>query len=142
MSTAAAPRPDLTTFIAGLPKAELHVHHVGSASPRIVAELAGRHPDSPVPQDPEALVRAARLYTLAVRIVDDIEHREALPFMHSDLARVRDELRTLASERIANRTPGIRDTNDPAGTITRMFREIAVRIEQRLERRNDPADRT
>ncbi|MGW7351190.1 adenosine deaminase [Streptomyces sp. NPDC054784] len=47
--------PDLTTFIAGLPKAELHVHHVGSASPRIVAELASRHPDSPVPKDPEAL---------------------------------------------------------------------------------------
>ena len=34
---------DLTSFIAGLPKAELHVHHVGSASPRIVAELAARH---------------------------------------------------------------------------------------------------
>lgn len=46
---------DLTTFIAGLPKAELHVHHVGSASPRIVAELAARHPDSKVPTDPEAL---------------------------------------------------------------------------------------
>ncbi|MEV6105774.1 adenosine deaminase [Streptomyces sp. NPDC051940] len=45
----------LESFIAGLPKAELHVHHVGSASPRIVAELAARHPDSPVPQDPEAL---------------------------------------------------------------------------------------
>ena len=44
-----------TTFIAGLPKAELHVHHVGSASPRIVAELAARHPDSTVPTDPEAL---------------------------------------------------------------------------------------
>ncbi|MEU7282686.1 adenosine deaminase [Streptomyces sp. NPDC045431] len=43
-------------FIAGLPKAELHVHHVGSASPRIVAELAARHPDSKVPTDPEALV--------------------------------------------------------------------------------------
>jgi len=57
MSTDAAPRPELTSFVAGLPKAELHVHHVGSASPRIVAELAGRHPDSPVPQDPEALVR-------------------------------------------------------------------------------------
>ncbi|MFD6423829.1 adenosine deaminase [Streptomyces sp. NPDC060198] len=42
-------------FIAGLPKAELHVHHVGSASPRIVAELAARHPDSKVPSDPEAL---------------------------------------------------------------------------------------
>ncbi|WP_299533272.1 adenosine deaminase [uncultured Streptomyces sp.] len=42
-------------FVAGLPKAELHVHHVGSASPRIVAELAARHPDSKVPTDPEAL---------------------------------------------------------------------------------------
>ncbi|MEU6079847.1 adenosine deaminase [Streptomyces sp. NPDC047108] len=47
---------DLHTFIAGLPKAELHVHHVGSASPRIVAELAARHPDSKVPTDHEALV--------------------------------------------------------------------------------------
>ncbi|MFD0006148.1 adenosine deaminase [Streptomyces sp. NPDC127178] len=47
---------DLHAFIAGLPKSELHVHHVGSASPRIVAELAARHPDSKVPTDPEALV--------------------------------------------------------------------------------------
>ncbi|GAA2498292.1 adenosine deaminase [Winogradskya humida] len=46
---------DLTSFIAGLPKAELHVHHVGSASPRIVAELASRHEGSPVPSDPAAL---------------------------------------------------------------------------------------
>ena len=46
---------DLHPFIAGLPKAELHVHHVGSASPRIVAELAAHHPDSRVPTDPEAL---------------------------------------------------------------------------------------
>ncbi|PZG68891.1 adenosine deaminase, partial [Streptomyces sp. NTH33] len=29
---------DRHAFIAGLPKAELHVHHVGSASPRIVSE--------------------------------------------------------------------------------------------------------
>ena len=35
---------DLAAFIAGLPKAEIHVHHVGSASPRIVSELAARHP--------------------------------------------------------------------------------------------------
>ncbi|TCC31210.1 adenosine deaminase [Kribbella sindirgiensis] len=42
-------------FLAGLPKAELHVHHVGSASPRIVAELAARHPGSPVPADPGLL---------------------------------------------------------------------------------------
>ncbi|HEX9999900.1 MAG TPA: adenosine deaminase [Actinoplanes sp.] len=47
---------DLTSFIAGLPKVELHVHHVGSASPRIVAELAARHEGkSPVPADPAAL---------------------------------------------------------------------------------------
>ena len=47
---------ELTSFIAGLPKAELHVHHVGSASPRIVAELAGRHEgETDVPADPAAL---------------------------------------------------------------------------------------
>jgi len=41
-------------FIAGLPKAELHVHHVGSATPAIVARLAERHPGT-VPADPEQL---------------------------------------------------------------------------------------
>ncbi|MBO4210813.1 adenosine deaminase [Micromonospora echinofusca] len=47
---------DLSAFIAGLPKVELHVHHVGSASPRIVAELAARHEGrTPVPADPDAL---------------------------------------------------------------------------------------
>jgi aminodeoxyfutalosine deaminase len=47
---------ELASFIAGLPKAELHVHHVGSASPRIVAELAARHEGrTPVPADPAAL---------------------------------------------------------------------------------------
>ncbi|MGW8064418.1 adenosine deaminase [Streptomyces ziwulingensis] len=51
----AVPR-DLRAFISGLPKAELHVHHVGSASPRIVSELAARHPGSRVPADPAALV--------------------------------------------------------------------------------------
>ena len=44
----------LTDFIAGLPKAEIHVHHVGSASPRIVSELAARHPGT-VPSDPDEL---------------------------------------------------------------------------------------
>lgn len=44
----------ITDFITGLPKAELHVHHVGSASPRIVSELAERHPGV-VPSDPDAL---------------------------------------------------------------------------------------
>jgi aminodeoxyfutalosine deaminase len=44
----------LGDFIAGLPKAELHVHQVGSASPRIVSELAARHPGT-VPSDPDEL---------------------------------------------------------------------------------------
>jgi adenosine deaminase/aminodeoxyfutalosine deaminase len=43
-------------FIAALPKAELHVHHIGSASPRIVAGLAAAHEGrTPVPADPAAL---------------------------------------------------------------------------------------
>lgn len=44
------------TFIEGLPKAELHVHHVGSASPSTVAELAARHEGTTlVPADPALL---------------------------------------------------------------------------------------
>jgi adenosine deaminase len=44
------------SFVEGLPKAELHVHHVGSASPRIVAELASRYEGkTPVPADPALL---------------------------------------------------------------------------------------
>ena len=44
------------SFIEGLPKAELHVHHVGSASPQTVAELAARHEGSTtVPADPALL---------------------------------------------------------------------------------------
>ena len=49
----AAPSP-YAAFVAGLPKAEIHVHHVGSASPRIVSELAARHPGV-VPSDLDAL---------------------------------------------------------------------------------------
>jgi aminodeoxyfutalosine deaminase len=51
---ALAPRPPSSQFIAALPKAELHVHHVGSASARIVAELAERHPGT-VPSDLDEL---------------------------------------------------------------------------------------
>jgi aminodeoxyfutalosine deaminase len=52
-------------FLTGLPKAELHVHHVGSASPRIVAELAARHPGSPVPADPALLAEYFRFSDFA-----------------------------------------------------------------------------
>jgi len=51
---APVPSPALQQFITGLPKVELHVHHVGSASPRVVAELAARHPGA-VPADPDEL---------------------------------------------------------------------------------------
>ena len=44
------------SFIAGLPKAELHVHHVGSVPLRAVAELAARHPGI-VPSDPDQLAK-------------------------------------------------------------------------------------
>lgn len=45
----------LHTFIDNLPKVELHVHLVGSASVPTVLELAGRHKDSPVPRDEREL---------------------------------------------------------------------------------------
>src|SRR5680860_147671 len=44
----------LAGFVSCLPRQELHVHHVGSASPPIVAELAQRHPGV-IPSDPEQL---------------------------------------------------------------------------------------
>lgn len=47
--------PDIEAFIAAMPKAELHVHHIGSASPRIVSQLAHRHAGTAVPKDPQAL---------------------------------------------------------------------------------------
>ncbi len=42
-------------FIDQLPKAELHLHLVGSASVLTVLELARRHPDGPVPRTEEEL---------------------------------------------------------------------------------------
>ncbi|MFF5422770.1 MULTISPECIES: adenosine deaminase [unclassified Streptomyces] len=83
-------RPDLHPFIAGLPKAELHVHHVGSASPRIVAELAARHPDSKVPTDPEAL---ADYFTFT-----DFAHFIEVYLSVVDLVRTPEDVRLLTFE--------------------------------------------
>ncbi|NGN64869.1 adenosine deaminase [Streptomyces sp. A7024] len=87
----------LETFIAGLPKAELHVHHVGSASPRIVAELAARHPDSPVPKDPGALAdffsfrdfgHFIEVYLAVVDLIRDAEDVRLLTYeVARDMAR-------------------------------------------------------
>lgn len=85
--------PDLTAFIAGLPKAELHVHHVGSASPRIVAELAARHPGSPVPPEPEALAKYftfrdfAHFIELYLSVVDLIRDAEDVRLLTYEVAR-------------------------------------------------------
>ncbi|MBP8538545.1 adenosine deaminase [Streptomyces sp. MK37H] len=84
---------DLTTFIAGLPKAELHVHHVGSASPRIVAQLAARHPDSKVPTDPEALAEYfvfrdfAHFIEIYLSVVDLIRDAEDVRLLTYEIAR-------------------------------------------------------
>ena len=93
--------------------------HVSSIAAR-AAELERLAEDQ---QEPESFVRAARLYALAVRIVDDIQSREALPFMQSDLARVRDELQALVADD---------GTDNPRATMRRAFREVAARIEHRL----------
>jgi aminodeoxyfutalosine deaminase len=48
---------DMTEFVSALPKVELHLHLIGSASPETVLALARRHPDGGVPTEPEALRR-------------------------------------------------------------------------------------
>lgn len=85
---------DLSTFIAGLPKVELHVHHVGSASPRIVAELAARHEGrSPVPADPAALADYfafrdfAHFVEIYLSVVDLIRDQEDVWLLTHEVAR-------------------------------------------------------
>ncbi|WP_443064708.1 adenosine deaminase [Streptomyces sp. NBC_00588] len=93
LDASAAPLRDLHAFIAGLPKAELHVHHVGSASPRIVSELASRHPDSKVPSDPEALVDFftftdfAHFIDVYLSVVDLIRTPEDVRLLTYEIAR-------------------------------------------------------
>ncbi|MFD6755119.1 adenosine deaminase [Micromonospora gifhornensis] len=85
---------DLRTFIAGLPKVELHVHHVGSALPRIVAELAARHEGrSRVPADPQQLADYfvfrdfAHFIELYLSVVDLIRDQEDVWILTHEVAR-------------------------------------------------------
>ncbi len=81
----------LREFATGLPKAELHVHHVGSASPRIVAELAQRHAGSTqVPTDPQ---RLAEYFTFT-----DFGHFITTYLSVVDLIRDPQDVRTLTYE--------------------------------------------
>lgn len=84
----------LDDFIAGLPKVELHVHHVGSALPRIVAELAARHAGStPVPADVAALSQyfTFRDFThfieIYLSVVDLIRDQEDVRILTFEVAR-------------------------------------------------------
>jgi aminodeoxyfutalosine deaminase len=85
---------DHTEFIAGLPKAELHVHHVGSVSPRIAAELAARHAgQTPVPTDVDALAAYfdfrdfAHFIEVYLSIVDLIRDEEDVRVLTYEVAR-------------------------------------------------------
>ena len=84
----------LREFVAGLPKAELHVHHVGSASPRIVAELAARHAGStPVPADPQRLAEYftftdfGHFITIYLSVVDLIRDPQDIWTLTYEIAR-------------------------------------------------------
>ncbi len=82
---------ELAAFVAGLPKAELHVHHVGSASPRAVAELAARYEgDTPVPADPD---RLADYFTFT-----DFAHFIEVYLSVVDLIRTPDDVHDLTYE--------------------------------------------
>jgi aminodeoxyfutalosine deaminase len=90
----ASPDAVLDAFIAGLPKAELHVHHVGSAAPRIVAELAARHEGaSPVPSDVDALADYftfsdfAHFVEVYLSVVDLIRDDEDVRLLTFEVAR-------------------------------------------------------
>ncbi|CAM3338588.1 adenosine deaminase [Stackebrandtia soli] len=84
---------DMAAFVAGLPKAELHVHHVGSASPRIVAELAARHSDTTVPSDAAALADYftfrdfAHFIDVYLSVVDLIRDAEDVRLLTYEIAR-------------------------------------------------------
>jgi aminodeoxyfutalosine deaminase len=86
-------RQDLAAFVAGLPKAELHVHHIGSVSPRIVAKLAERHPGSPVPSDPAALADYfvfrdfAHFIEVYLSVVDLVHDAEDVRMLTYEVAR-------------------------------------------------------
>ncbi|MFC1421507.1 adenosine deaminase [Streptacidiphilus cavernicola] len=73
-----------------MPKAELHVHHVGSASPAVVAGLAARYEgQTSVPTDPAALAKYfeftdfahfIQVYLSVVDLVRDAEDVRALTY--------------------------------------------------------------
>jgi aminodeoxyfutalosine deaminase len=77
----------IDAFVARLPKVELHVHLVGSASAETVLELARRHPGSAVPRSLEAL---REFYTFR-----DFPHFAAVYRAVSDLVTEQEDIESL-----------------------------------------------
>ena len=128
---------DLTSFIAGLPKAELHVHQVGSASPRIVAELAARHPGT-VPGDTDELRRFfdfrdfAHFIEVFLAVVDLVRTPEDIYYLTYEVAR---EMATAQQLRYAELTctpyTSVRPHDEDRGMPIDAFTEAieAARVE-------------
>ncbi len=130
----------LSNFVAGLPKAELHVHHVGSASPRIVSELAERHPGT-VPSDP-ALLRDffafrdfAHFIEVYLAVVDLVRTPEDVRYLTYEVGR---ELAEGQSVRYAELTctpytsvrPGDPDRGMPIEAYTEAIEDARVAVER------------
>lgn len=76
-------------WLVSMPKADLHVHLVGSAAPRTVAALAARHPDCGVPADVDELIAFYRFR--------DFAHFLDVYNLVSDLVRNPEDLVTLVA---------------------------------------------
>jgi aminodeoxyfutalosine deaminase len=130
----------IADYIAGLPKAELHVHHVGSASPRIVSELAERHPGT-VPSDPDALRRFfefrdfAHFVEVYLAVVDLIRTPEDIRYLTHEIGR---EMATGQSLRYAELTctpytsvrPDREDLGMPIEAYTEAIEDARVAVER------------
>ncbi len=79
----------MRAYIHALPKVELHVHLVGSASVDTVLALAARHPESGVPTDREEL---ARFYTFR-----DFDHFLKVYWAVQSILRDRHDIDTLVT---------------------------------------------
>lgn len=131
---------DLSAFIARLPKAELHVHHVGSASPRIVSELAERHPGT-VPSDLDELRRFfefrdfAHFIEVYLAVVDLIRTPEDIRYLTYEVGR---EMATAQSLRYAELTctpyTSVRPDRDDLGMPIEAYTEAIEDARRAVER--------
>lgn len=83
----------IESFVRDLPKVELHVHHIGSATPATVARLAERHAGSTsVPADPQKLAEYftfrdfAHFIELYLTVVDLVRDPEDVLTLTYDIA--------------------------------------------------------